>query len=655
MTYKTFGLIFSLTILACFFFCPKSYGQNCTPPGVGLNGSACSNSAAFMMSAVTYLNQITPELSQIAYYQEFEMLYREVNSPSWNSLKVYKAFGEFRIFGLEPCTKYELKSRTICSATESSSLSNSLFFETACDKPTNLEITQVTTDEASVNYRSFVTGFCGASDSYTAEIQYRETNGVWQSIYCSKGQACKLYLLTPGTKYSVRVRFKYDLNKYSDFTNEVSFTTKGTSSSGGGSAGGNNGGGNSSGGNGSSSNNSMIIPNLFITSGANFVTGVYHQINVNFDDVYSNVEYEVGTNPSFVNPLISSSFDTDQSYFSVLFPTVDVYYIRVRGVLPSGLKSNWSAYTKVNAIRSVSGAGAPNTSNSGCPTLSYSINSNIGTDCIELSWFDASNPKLVETIHIEYREVGGLIWSSIDKSNSLFNSATLQNLEACTTYEIKTQSYCAQQTTSAWTNMNSIRTDCPKPNNLKATQPTNISALISFQKTVGLSCSGIPNFPFEIQYKTTSGTWQTQSFNGGTSGMLTNLQPSTAYRVRIRYKYSTNNYSDFSNEIIMSTLKSLDVGSNSSSSKPILTSPIKSGTVKSTSTTLKWKFTGATTYEIIVDKSVLFNNATSYFSSAQSLVISNLIVGNTYYWKVRAQLPDGSFSDWSDIYYFRRK
>ncbi len=89
---------------------------------------------------------------------------------------------------------------------------------------------------------------------------------------------------------------------------------------------------------------------------------------------------------------------------------------------------------------------------------------------------------------------------------------------------------------------------------------------------------------------------------------------------------------------------------------PILFLPINGSTIYSTTVNLFWYMNGSTTgidyYNIQYSNSDTFASPVSTTSTTQSLAVSGLTSGATYYWKVQAHYTSGSPSAWSAVWSF---
>lgn len=133
------------------------------------------------------------------------------------------------ISGLDACTKYEVCLITRCDNGQVSAPTNIIRFTTVCTKPGKLTIGNITSNSAKVSSQrlsALVTFPCsGAASTQIRIIEFKTSTTAWQEITCNSGSPCVLFALVANTKYIVRARYKYGYNLYSEYTNEVSFTT----------------------------------------------------------------------------------------------------------------------------------------------------------------------------------------------------------------------------------------------------------------------------------------------------------------------------------------------------------------------------------------------------------------------------------------------
>jgi hypothetical protein len=90
---------------------------------------------------------------------------------------------------------------------------------------------------------------------------------------------------------------------------------------------------------------------------------------------------------------------------------------------------------------------------------------------------------------------------------------------------------------------------------VQATTITQNSAGISSRFSPGINiCGGKPlSYTVVVEYKDQGPTWETVICIPGQGCTLYNLKPNTSYRVRLRYEYPNNKFSNYSSEIAVKT------------------------------------------------------------------------------------------------------
>ena len=118
----------------------------------------------------------------------------------------------YEITGLIENTDYELQVQPVCGEEEVGEWSNSVIFHTLhlCEAPTNVVVSEVTTNSAVVTWESEAT-------SFDIEVNGDVTEDVTSPYTLND--------LDPGTAYSVRVRANCGETGYSNWTNVITFAT----------------------------------------------------------------------------------------------------------------------------------------------------------------------------------------------------------------------------------------------------------------------------------------------------------------------------------------------------------------------------------------------------------------------------------------------
>jgi hypothetical protein len=162
--------------------------------------------------------------------KSFTIEFRKQGDVYWTSEKRENSGRNIHtLSGLDACTKYEVRLTATCDNNEISAPTNVVRFTTACKKPGNLTVENITSNSAKVRTERItasITHPCSSqATTQIAIIEFKSNTGVWNELICNSGAPCFLNALNSGTIYRVRARFKYGNNLYSNYTNEVSFTT----------------------------------------------------------------------------------------------------------------------------------------------------------------------------------------------------------------------------------------------------------------------------------------------------------------------------------------------------------------------------------------------------------------------------------------------
>jgi len=208
-----------------------------------------------------------------------------------------------------------------------------------------------------------------------------------------------------------------------------------------------------------------------------------------------------------------------------------------------------------------------------CPTFSFKFSNNGPSyNCVSLEWWSLSTTTNIVTpsgdfkqttdpqpnyFTIEFRKQGDIYWITDKRENNGKNTHTINGLNACTTYEVRLIATCNNNQSSEPTNIVRFTTACKKPGSITVENITNNSAKINNQRLtvpVTFPCASSASTQIRIiEYKTNSSSWQEVICNSGSPCFLNALSPGTMYRVRARFKYGHNLYSNYTNEISFTT------------------------------------------------------------------------------------------------------
>ncbi len=211
--------------------------------------------------------------------------------------------------------------------------------------------------------------------------------------------------------------------------------------------------------------------------------------------------------------------------------------------------------------------------------ITPTISAEAATYCLKFMWSSCPNVGIPMTsegkplakypeykyVIIQYRKQGDTQWKSLKGPGGCVlpkNALTETGVEPCTRYEYRIQAICDDNTMSEMSTTGSITTNCAAPNTLRAVNISSTSVDITFLITNRTASAIFSNTCHEnkyeaytVEYSSDSGmTWNTFDYtNGGLK--ITNLQPDTNYRVRMKTKFSNGKYSVYSSTINFRTLK----------------------------------------------------------------------------------------------------
>ncbi|MDP1727715.1 MAG: fibronectin type III domain-containing protein, partial [Bacteroidota bacterium] len=218
------------------------------------------------------------------------------------------------------------------------------------------------------------------------------------------------------------------------------------------------------------------------------------------------------------------------------------------------------------------GSNASENKNNPCPAYGFKFNNTPSYNCVALAWwslstkvnsvdaqgnFKQSNQAEAKYFTIEFRRQGDIHWTADRRDNTGRNVHTLSSLDACTQYEVRLIADCGNNTSSSTSNIVRFKTACNAPGKLSVENISNHSAKVSSQRltaSITHPCSSSASTQIRIvEYKSNTGDWEDIICNSGSPCFLNGLNPGTVYRVRARYKYGDNLYSNYTNEVSFKT------------------------------------------------------------------------------------------------------
>ena len=174
------------------------------------------------------INSVTHEFKQTNIPTEYYLSWRKEGAGSWKEIFIPSNMIKYPLTGLDPCTSYEVRIQRNCGNGIRSNYSDVIRFKTTCPAPVKLLVTDIQKNMATVasDRQTFVNWCSSTPISFTRVVEYKSTDSNWEEVFCVWGAPCKLFNLKPATTYRVRMRYKYGVGSYSEYSNETSFTTK---------------------------------------------------------------------------------------------------------------------------------------------------------------------------------------------------------------------------------------------------------------------------------------------------------------------------------------------------------------------------------------------------------------------------------------------
>lgn len=208
-------------------------------------------------------------------------------------------------------------------------------------------------------------------------------------------------------------------------------------------------------------------------------------------------------------------------------------------------------------------------SSSNCPPQSLDMVNVPSDNCVQLRWINQSTINYNENSEelyisgnypvdfiLAYKRTEDINWKEINIQNYQFGY-NLLGLEACTKYEVKLQRDCGSGERSIFSNTVTFSTACVSPKNITISNITSTSAKIGgTYKPAMNNCSLNSQKPsIIVEYKSSlDSDWQSVICIFGQGCQLNILLPNTTYKVRKRYKYLNERYSEYSSEKTFKTL-----------------------------------------------------------------------------------------------------
>lgn len=395
---------------------------------------------------------------------------------------------------------------------------------------------------------------------------------------------------------------------------------------------------------------------------------------------FSNYEWQVQTNCGGSN---TSAFSASATFSTPLPPCNVPAGLNTTGISATGATLNWSSVSgavNYNVQYRIVGAPSwtPTTSSTTSTTIaSLTASSNyewqVQTNCgnSNLSAFSASStfstlapPCNVPTglyvannsatsinlkwdpmtnaagYNIQYRQTGAPSWTSL---SSVTNVITLSSLTASTSYEWKVQTDCGNSNVSAFSSINTFTTQaavviCYVPGglNVQTSTITSTSAILNW--TASQNSTG-----YNVEYRAIGApSWISVATTAATL-TLTSLTPVTNYEFQVQSNCGNSNLSAFSSSVPFST----SAATPSLCDVPNGLIALIAG-ITSTSANVSWtpSLSTVTSYDVQY-RQVGAPSWTSISSTTASASISSLIPSTNYEWQVQSDCGINGVSGFS--------
>lgn len=339
-------------------------------------------------------------------------------------------------------------------------------------------------------------------------------------------------------------------------------------------------------------------------------------------------EYEYSTSNLFSTASSGIISDTKETISGLDHD--ETYYWRVRAINQinkSDWSTVWSFTTKKPSLVTAPTLISPSDKSTNQPTSPTLTCSNItGAIKYTFEWDESAS------------------FTNVQTATETQSNTTAVGLKGLTTYYWRAKVETAVGE-SDWSDAWSFTTaDLAKIDAPDLVSPTNSATDLSINPN--LVCSGVANavkYTFEWDTNNQFTSSSSASENIAVTA-VTGLGMSTTYYWRVKVQ-TANGISDWSDVWSFTTADQsvLDV--------PTLLLPANNSTgVDPANATFEWtKVSGATSYEVQVATDVNFDTYTTGSPTDESLTLTALAEGTTYYWRVRAD--DGSLrSEWSKIF-----
>jgi hypothetical protein len=500
----------------------------------------------------------------------YDVQWRVVGNATW--MTAFNLTGtSYSPFSLTPGTAYEWQVK----ASAGTAYSGPISFSTPCTAPQNIYYSTNRTI-------AFLSWFGSSSPAYT--LQWRQQGAAnWTTVTGITNSTYSLTGLTSLTAYEWQVQSVCSLTASSTYAGPQSFTTL-----------------------------SCQAP-----SGQNAVSkSISAQLNW------------------------YGSFDPGQTFELRYRPVGTVNWTSVASLTTTtysltGLTNNTQYEWQVRSICSItefSDYSPPNTFTTFCLAIT-GLTANPNATSANLYWGYAGIPEPSSIYEIQYRPIGNPNWMTTIgyNSGSFYNSRTITDLLANTTYEARIRTLCSPGVYTDYSTTVTFTTGCYAPNG--AYISNTYSSFVQLQWSITTEASS----SFDLRYRTV-GTTDWLTVGGITTQFysLTGLNGNTQYEWQVRTVCSPSTSSTFTPGPNFTTNCHMPSGLYA-------LAKLKSATLNwssdesGSSYDARYRLVGTTDWTTV-------SNLTS-----SSVAISGLNSNAGYEWQVRVRCGNGSYSDFSSL------
>lgn len=386
---------------------------------------------------------------------------------------------------LSPGTTYEWRVRANCGNGNYSYWSSHVVFTTSgsfsCTAPSELQTLNITQTTATWDWSP-------VSGAVSYSVQWRFAGGTWYNLPGGPWTNTILNIggLQPGTAYEWRVRSNCANWTHSDWSAPAVFTTLGSS---------------------------CTVPTELHTSGITETSATFNWTAVPGALNYSvQIRYPNGS----WNYIPGSPFSgTSATHYSLIPGTT--YEWRVRANCGYGHYSYWSGSVTFTTLGS-----------SSCTAPVELVTMNITQTTATWDWAPVSG---AVSYSVQWRFAGGT-WYNLPGGPWTGTLLHIGGLQPGTDYEWRVRSNCHNWVTSDWSApaaFTTLSSSCGVPLGLATTEITDTSAVFNWTAVAGA-------IDYSVQIRVPNSSWSfiPGSPFTGTSAMIDDLNPGTAYEWRVR-------------------------------------------------------------------------------------------------------------------------